>query len=117
MGTQHAIGTRMGWAAGISPSRSSALAIVLGRNLRSTRASARVNCWCLIAILGPLELYWLKNPELALVGKSTAEQSTALTRAVLPLSMRLVAGEPRPEIEVTHADGAQRWVLSFCPIG
>ena len=30
---------------------------------------------------------------------------------VVPLSFRLIPGQPRPRIEVTHHDGVQRWLI------
>ncbi len=56
-----------------------------------------------------LELYRLGDGVLALVGKSTLDRPEVLTSEVLPLTFRLAAGEPRPRIEVVHADGLQRW--------
>lgn len=56
-----------------------------------------------------LELYRLWDGELILVGTSTPDRPEALASAVLPLSVRLVAAEDRPRIEVTHADGQQNW--------
>ena len=56
-----------------------------------------------------LELYRLGEDGLALAGTSTPEQPTVLTSAVLPLAFSLVPGDPRPVIEVVHADGLQRW--------
>jgi Uma2 family endonuclease len=60
--------------------------------------------WC-------IELYRLEGAELRLVGKSLADDSTVVTSAVIPLSFRLLPGEPRPEIEAKHSDGVQRWVV------
>ena len=56
-----------------------------------------------------LELHRLEVGELRRVGKSTIEASDVLTGAVLALSFRLVASEPRPTIEIGHADGGQHW--------
>ena len=56
-----------------------------------------------------LELYRLQDGKLALVGKSDLDHPEILASEVLPLSFRLVAGNPRPRIEVAHADGIQRW--------
>ncbi len=55
-----------------------------------------------------LELYRLARRRLGPVGTSTAESSATLASKVLPLTFRLVAGRPRPTIEVVHADG-RRW--------
>jgi Uma2 family endonuclease len=56
-----------------------------------------------------LELYRLDEGVLRLVGKSTLDRPDLLISDVLPLSFRLVEGDPRPRIEVTHSDGVQRW--------
>jgi len=57
-----------------------------------------------------LELYRLTaNGTYQLVGRSAVEQPDNLTSQVLPLSFRLEAGEARPVILVTHADGVQTW--------
>jgi Uma2 family endonuclease len=56
-----------------------------------------------------LELYRLDNGVLNLAGTSDPEQSQILTSEVLPLTFRLIPGEPRPLIEVVHSDGVQRW--------
>ena len=56
-----------------------------------------------------LELYRLRDGVLALVGKSRPERPEALISEVLPLTFRLVAGEPRPTIEVDHSDGVRSW--------
>ena len=60
--------------------------------------------WC-------LELYQLQCEELQLAGKSRLEEPTLLKSGVVPLSFRLLPGEARPQIEVTHHDGAQRWMV------
>jgi hypothetical protein len=56
-----------------------------------------------------LELYRLREGALVLVGISTANHPEFLTSEVLPLSFRLVEGDPRPRIEIVHVDGVQRW--------
>ncbi|HEX3997238.1 MAG TPA: Uma2 family endonuclease [Pirellulales bacterium] len=56
-----------------------------------------------------LELYRLQGGELKPAGESRLEQPDILRSAVLPLSLRFVPGDPRPQIEVRHADGVQRW--------
>ena len=58
-----------------------------------------------------LEMYQLKAQRLELVGRSAAGGSTLLASSVVPLSFRLVTGQPRPRIEVTHQDGVQRWLV------
>jgi Uma2 family endonuclease len=56
-----------------------------------------------------LELYRLVDGRMILVGTSTPDDPQVIASEVLPLSFRLVAGDPRPRIEVVHADGVQRW--------
>jgi Uma2 family endonuclease len=58
-----------------------------------------------------LELYRLRDGDLVPVGASSPEQSLALASEVVPLSFRLVSGEPRPRIEVVHTDGARHWLI------
>ena len=55
------------------------------------------------------DLYRLADGELALVGASTLDEPQALRSDVLGLTWRLVEGQPRPRIEITHDDG-RRWV-------
>jgi Uma2 family endonuclease len=56
-----------------------------------------------------LELYRLEEGVLRLIGKSSLDRPDLLISEVLPMSFRLVEGDPRPRIEVVHADGVQRW--------
>jgi Uma2 family endonuclease len=56
-----------------------------------------------------LELDQLNQGRLALAGRSTLEQPDKLVSEVLPLSFRLLPGQPRPRIEISHRDGVQRW--------
>jgi Uma2 family endonuclease len=56
-----------------------------------------------------LELHRLTEGEFALVGVSTVADPQLLTSEVIPFSFRLVAGSPRPQIEITHRDG-RRWL-------
>ncbi len=58
-----------------------------------------------------LELYRLTSGRLELVGRSTPAAPAVLASAVVPTSFRLAAGDPRPRVEVTHADGVQRWLV------
>ncbi len=58
-----------------------------------------------------LELYRLRDGQLIPFGVAHPESPTTLASAVLPLSFRLVPGVKRPRIEVTHADGVQRWEI------
>lgn len=57
-----------------------------------------------------LELHRLEAKSLRLVGRSDAQLSGELQSGILPLTLRLVAAEPRPRIEVT-ADGTQRQLV------
>ena len=56
-----------------------------------------------------LELYRHDGTELREVGCSELPRGEALASARLPLVFRLIAGEPRPVIEVVHAESGQRW--------
>jgi Uma2 family endonuclease len=58
-----------------------------------------------------LELYRLRAGELELVGVSDADRSDVLASAVLPLSFRLLPGDPRPRIEVRKVDDDRRWLI------
>ena len=58
-----------------------------------------------------LELYRPTAGQLALAGQSTVDQSDSLASTLLPLQFRLIAGTPRPRIEVKHADGVQQWIV------
>ena len=56
-----------------------------------------------------LELYALKRKKMRLVGRSTPEDGKWLQSGVIPLAFRLIPGDPRPIIEVRHADTDQTW--------
>ena len=56
-----------------------------------------------------LELYRLRDGELASVGKIDVSTGDPLASEVLPLSFRLVAGSPRPIIDVRHRETGQTW--------
>ncbi len=58
-----------------------------------------------------LELFRYRNGTLATAGNCTLEQDTVLTSDVLPLTFRLVAADPRPQIEVTRTDGRKQWLV------
>lgn len=58
-----------------------------------------------------LELYRLRDGRLLSVGTSTSARSDSLCSEVVPLTFRLVTGTPRPQIEVVHADGTDRWLI------
>lgn len=57
------------------------------------------------------ELYRLNAGRLQLVGRSMPGDSTVLESAVVPTSFRLIAGEPRPRVEVIHHDRRQKWLV------
>ena len=58
-----------------------------------------------------LDLYRLDGNQLRLEGRAVVEEPSILASAVLPLSFRLIPGANRPQIEVTHRDGVQRWMV------
>jgi hypothetical protein len=58
-----------------------------------------------------LELFRLSTRQLRKVGRSTAGRPRWLASTVIPLRFRLVRGDPRPVIEVAHADGVQHWTV------
>lgn len=58
-----------------------------------------------------LELYRLAEGRLEQVGVSTPETGPALRSEVIPFSFGLAPGGARPQIEVAHRDGVQRWLV------
>lgn len=58
-----------------------------------------------------VELYRLKGKKLVLVGRSDLEESVVVASTVLPLSFKLIAGKPRPRIEVTHPKTKKTWLV------
>lgn len=58
-----------------------------------------------------LELYRLTDGELALVGKSTPDDSRVLQSDVVPLSFFMKPGDDRPAIDIAHNDGQQTWTI------
>ncbi len=58
-----------------------------------------------------VELYRLKGKKLALVERSDEEEPVVVASTVLPLSFKLVAGKPRPRIEVTHPKTKKTWLV------
>jgi len=58
-----------------------------------------------------LELYRHRDEAYELIGTSTADEPEALASAVLPLSFRLLPGEPRPEIEATRPADGLVWTI------
>jgi Uma2 family endonuclease len=57
-----------------------------------------------------LELYRRDGDKFALVGKSDATNPAVLTSTVLPLTLRLLPGDPRPRIEVTRTSDGAVWL-------
>jgi len=58
-----------------------------------------------------LELYRLRDEAYELAGTSTLDRPEALASSVLPLSFRLLPGEPRPEIEATRPADGRAWSI------
>jgi Uma2 family endonuclease len=58
-----------------------------------------------------LDLYRLEGGELELAGRSTPDEPEPLASIVLPLELRLVPGQDRPQIEVRRTDGSQTWTI------
>jgi Uma2 family endonuclease len=58
-----------------------------------------------------LELYRLIEGEMKLIGKVSTDSTQSLTSQVLPISLRLLPGEPRPTIEVTQTEDARQWLV------
>lgn len=58
-----------------------------------------------------LQLFRLDSRRVVSVEQSTIEQPGALASQVLPLSFRLVPGNPRPQIEVLQRDSRQQWLV------
>ena len=56
-----------------------------------------------------LELYALKRKKLRLVGRASPDKPTWLESTVLPVAFRMVAGSPRPVIEVRGTTGDRVW--------
>ena len=57
-----------------------------------------------------LELYRRDDREWTLVGRSDPESSASLESLVIPVTLRLLAAEPRPRIEVRGRDGGGPWL-------
>jgi Uma2 family endonuclease len=58
-----------------------------------------------------LDLFRQQAGGLQPAGQSEPQRSDVLTSGVLPLRFRLLPGQPRPQIEVTHTESGQRWVV------
>ena len=58
-----------------------------------------------------IELYRRREGSLQKAGESRPERSDVLTSETVPLRFRLLPGDPRPKIEITHPASRQEWVL------
>jgi Uma2 family endonuclease len=58
-----------------------------------------------------LELYKLADGQLVLAGITTSESSDPLSSSVLPLTIRLLPEQGRPQIEITRTDGNGAWLI------
>jgi Uma2 family endonuclease len=58
-----------------------------------------------------LELYQLKGKSLALVGSTAPGDASAVSSNVLPMTFKLLAGSPRPTIEVVATDLKRTWTI------
>jgi Uma2 family endonuclease len=58
-----------------------------------------------------LELFARRGDQLVSVGVSHAGSPIALFSEVLPLTFRLVDGEPVPKIEITHPETGRSWMI------
>ena len=58
-----------------------------------------------------LELYRHQAGGLEKAGQSAVDRPEVLTSGVLPLRFCLLPGKPRPQIEVTHVENGQRWIV------
>lgn len=58
-----------------------------------------------------LVLFRLQDAKLLEAGRSTVSDNLEIVSQVVPLSFQLIAGERSPQINVTHHDGQQRWVV------
>jgi Uma2 family endonuclease len=58
-----------------------------------------------------IELYRLKGGSLALVATTAPGAATAVSSDVLPMTFKLLAGGPRPTIEVAATDLERTWTI------
>jgi Uma2 family endonuclease len=58
-----------------------------------------------------LQVYGLKEGVLAPLGRSALAPSEQVESQVLPISLRLVHGATRPQIEIVRRDGVQKWTV------
>ena len=57
------------------------------------------------------EMYQLRGDQLERVGTCDVHGGQPLTSSVLPVSFRVLPAAPRPQIEVAHHDGVQKWLV------
>ena len=57
-----------------------------------------------------VELHRLKGRKLVLAGRSDGTNPAAVASAVLPVTVRLVPGQPRPRVEVAHPATGRTWL-------
>lgn len=58
-----------------------------------------------------LELFRLTGESLISAGKSDLENEQPLSSQIFSFTFRLIAGSPRPQIEVTSIGNAQKWLI------
>jgi Uma2 family endonuclease len=58
-----------------------------------------------------LELYRNQGNGLEKAGESETQRGETLSSGVLPLEFRLLPGQPRPRIEVTHRETRRQWMV------
>lgn len=58
-----------------------------------------------------LELYRLDEQTMKIAGVSTLDEGQTLTSRVLPCTLRLVVGTPRPRIEMADTQSDRRWTI------
>jgi len=58
-----------------------------------------------------LILFRFQKDVLVEVGTSAVANNNRLSSEVVPLDWRLMAGDVRPQIEITHPDGTQKWLV------
>jgi Uma2 family endonuclease len=58
-----------------------------------------------------LELYRNQGNGLEKAGQSETQRGDVLPSSVVPLQFRLLPGQPRPRIEVTHIETRRQWLV------
>ncbi len=58
-----------------------------------------------------LELFARHDEELPLMGQCSPQSDVVLASSMVPLTFNLVAGLPRPKIEVEHVTTGRRWLV------